>query len=197
MIQAQHEAREPEAPAKWALVLIDVINDLDFPEAKQLKPHALAMARQLAPLKKRCAELAIPVLYVNDNFGHWQSDFRRQISHCLREECQGREIAQLLLPESEDYFVLKPKHSGFFGTTLDVLLEHLDVSGLILTGMATDICVLFTANDAYMRGYQVAIPRDCVAANSLEESERALALGQKVLKADVRPWREMLAGRES
>ena len=113
-------ARNPDlhgsAPDKSeiALLLIDVINDLDFPEANQLLRYARPMARKLLRLKQRAKRVGIPVIYVNDNFGRWQSDFRRQVQHCLRENSRGHEIVSLLQPEEDDYFVLKPKHSGFF-----------------------------------------------------------------------------------
>jgi nicotinamidase-related amidase len=170
-----------------ALLLIDVINDLDFPEANRLLRHARPMARKLLRLKERAKKASIPVIYVNDNFGRWQSDFRRQVQHCLRENSRGHEIVSLLRPEEDDYFVLKPKHSGFFSTTLDTLLRYLGSRTLIITGIAGNFCVLFTANDAYMRDYDLIIPSDCTASNSAEENREALALMRKFLKADTRP----------
>jgi nicotinamidase-related amidase len=170
-----------------ALLLIDVINDLDFPEANQLLRYARPMARKLLRLKERAKKAGIPVIYVNDNFGRWQSDFRRQVQHCLRENSRGHEIVSLLRPKEDDYFVLKPKHSGFFSTTLDTLLRYLGSHTLIITGIAGNFCVLFTANDAYMRDYGLIIPSDCTASNSAEENREALALMRKFLKADTRP----------
>lgn len=167
--------------------MIDVINDLDFPEANRLLRYARPMARKLLRLKERAKKAGIPVIYVNDNFGRWQSDFRRQVQHCLRESSRGHEIVSLLRPEDDDYFVLKPKHSGFFSTTLDTLLRYLGSRALIITGIAGNFCVLFTANDAYMRDYSLIIPSDCTASNSAQENREALALMRKFLKADTRP----------
>src|SRR3954464_7557580 len=166
-----------------ALLLIDVINDLDFPEANQLLRFARPMARKLLRLKQRAKKAGIPVIYVNDNFGRWQSDFRRQVKHCLRENSRGHEIVSLLQPDEDDYFVLKPKHSGLFSTTLETLLRYLGATKLILTGIAGNFCVLFTANDAYMRDYDLLVPRDCTVSNSPAENEAALALMRKFLKA--------------
>src|SRR6185437_99228 len=166
-----------------ALLLIDVINDLDFTEANQLLRYARPMARKLLRLKERAKKAAVPVIYVNDNFGRWRSDFRRQIVHCLREESRGREIVSLLQPDEDDYFVLKPKHSGFFSTTLETLLRYLGSRKLIVTGIAGNFCVLFTANDAYMRDYDLIVPRDCTVSNTPEENEAALQLMRKFLKA--------------
>jgi nicotinamidase-related amidase len=171
---------------EFALLLIDVINDLDFPEANRLLRFARPMARKILRLKTRAKKAGIPVIYVNDNFGRWQSDFRRQVRHCLRGESRGHEIVKLLQPEEDDYFVLKPKHSGFFSTTLETLLRYLGSETLILTGLAGNFCVLFTANDAYMRDYRLIIPSDCTASNSAQENREALSLMRKFLKADTR-----------
>jgi nicotinamidase-related amidase len=171
--------------------LIDVINDLDFPDADALLEQGLPMARRLAELKKRATKSGLPTIYVNDNFGQWRSDFRSVVKHCIDPSSRGAPIAKLLRPQEDDYFVLKPMHSGFYSTTLDVLLEYLHVDTLIVTGIAANICVLFTANDAYMRDYALYVPEDCVAANTPEETSYALTQMHKVLKADIRDSAEI------
>jgi nicotinamidase-related amidase len=177
--------------AEAALLLIDVINDLDFPEADELLKHALPMAKKLHEFKARAKNSGIPAVYVNDNFGRWRSDFRSLVEHCVRPEGKGREIVELLKPDDDDYFVLKPKHSGFFSTALDILLTYLEVRTVIIAGVATNICVLFTANDAYMRDYHLWVPRDCVAANTRELSDSALEQIAQALKADITASTEM------
>ncbi len=190
-------ARNPDlhgsAPdkAEVALLLIDVINDLDFPEADDLLRFARPMADRIADLKRRAKESKVPVIYVNDNFGRWQSNLQKIVEHATGPESKGREIVELLEPEEDDYFVLKPKHSGFFSTTLDVLLDYLQVQTVIVTGIAANICVLFTANDAYMRDFHVVVPRDCVASNTEEVNNAALDEMATVLKADTRPSTEL------
>jgi nicotinamidase-related amidase len=174
-----------------ALLLIDVINDFDFPEAPQLLRHAIPMAQRIAELKRRARDHKLPVIYCNDNFGRWRSDFAAQVEHCLKGKNPGREIVQLLQPEKDDYFVLKPKHSGFYSTTLEVLLEKLGVETVILTGVAANICVLFTANDAYMRDYKLIVPADCVASNTKEDNDAALRQMELALKADIPPSTEL------
>jgi nicotinamidase-related amidase len=169
-----------------AMLLIDVINDFDFDEADELLRYALPMAHQLAALKARAKREAVPVIYVNDNFGRWRSDFKAQVHHCLGEEVRGKAVVELLRPEDDDYFVLKPKHSGFFSTSLDILLEYLEVDTLVLTGLATNICVLFTANDAYMRDFRLVVPRDCAAANTEDDHDYAMNQIGTILKADTR-----------
>jgi nicotinamidase-related amidase len=177
--------------SETALLLIDVINDLEFDEGDALLKHALPMARRLLELKRRLQTAGVPAIYVNDNFGRWQSDFTKQVEHCLHDGVRGQPIAALLRPDEDDYFVLKPKHSGFYSTGLDILLRYLGVKRLIITGIATNICVLFTANDAYMRDFELLIPADCVAANNEEENRHALQQMQLVLKADIRPSTEV------
>ena len=177
--------------AAVALLLIDVINDLEFEGSEELLKHAIPMARALAELKRRAKAANVPVVYVNDNFGRWQSNFNSQVEHCLRHGVRGQPIVELLRPAEDDYFVLKPKHSGFYSTALDTLLEYLEVETVILTGIAANICVLFTANDAYMRDFNLIVPSDCVASNTEEENLRALEQMRKVLKAEVCPAIEL------
>jgi len=174
-----------------ALLFIDVINDLEFPEGDQLLQYALPMARQIAALKRQAQQSNIPVIYVNDNFGRWRSDFNAQVEHCLSDGVRGQPIAELLRPDKDDYFVLKPKHSGFFSTTLDTLLNYLGTKTVVLTGMAANICVLFTANDAYVRDFNLVVPADCVASNTEDENRYALQQMRTVLKADTRPAAEL------
>jgi nicotinamidase-related amidase len=172
-------------------LLIDVINDLDFPEAQKLLRFALPMARSIANLKRRARQNSIPAIYVNDNFGRWRSDFNAQVEHCLQDGVPGKAVAELLRPEPDDYFVLKPKHSGFFSTTLDLLIDYLEARTVIITGIAANICVLFTANDAYMRDLTLVVPADCVASNTEEETQHALRQMKDVLKADIRPSNQL------
>lgn len=169
-----------------ALLLVDVINDLEFPEGEQLLRHALPMAERIAALKKRLKKAGVPAVYVNDNFGRWQSNIDNILEHCLQDDVLGRPMVERLVPEEDDYFVLKPKHSAFFSTTLDTLLRYLGTRRLIITGVATNICILFTANDAYMRDFELVIPSDCVAANTLREHSWALEQMEQLLGADTR-----------
>lgn len=167
------------------MLLIDLINDMEFEEGRQLLKQTLPAARKIAALKDRARAAGIPIVYVNDNFGHWRSDLNTQIKHCLEDGVRGEPIARLLKPESSDYFVLKPKSSSFFGTTLHTLLRHLSVKTLILTGIAADVCILFTAHDAHLRDYGIIVPRDCVASNKKQETVAALRNMEKAAHAQV------------
>jgi len=170
-----------------ALLLVDVINDMAFPGSGRLVRQARPMARRLAALAARARRARIPVIYINDNFGKWRSDFRRLVDHCVNDDVPGREVARMLRPSPDDYFVLKPKHSAFYGTTLDTLLDYLGTETIILTGIAANICVLFSANDAYMRDLRLFVPRDCTVSNTRKENRYALEQMKTVLKADLTP----------
>ena len=185
------ELTSAETGRRTALLLVDVINDMDFEGSASLVKHAEPMARRLHDLKQRCRGAGIPTIYINDNFGKWRSDFRSLVEHCINDPVPGREVARLLKPDEDDYFVLKPKNSAFFGTTLDTLLTNLGTSNVILTGIAGDNCVLFSANDAYLRDYKLCIPADCIASNTKEENDAALRLMEKVVKADITPSTEL------
>jgi nicotinamidase-related amidase len=173
--------------APVVLLIIDVINDLEFDGGDALLAQALPMADRLAALKQRSALAGVPAVYVNDNFGRWRSDLRALIAHCRRDGVRGKPLVERLLPDAEDYFVIKPKHSGFFSTTLDLLLGYLQAHTLILTGLTADNCVLFTASDAYLRDFHLVVPPDCVASVEPRHTEQALVHMRRVLKAEITP----------
>jgi nicotinamidase-related amidase len=129
----------------------------------------------------------LPVIYVNDNFGIWRSDLNKIVTHCLEDDVRGKPFVELVLPDKNDYFVLKPKHSGFYCTALELLLEHLGATKLILAGIAGNNCVLFTANDAYMRDFELFVPSDTTVSLTVEANDHALEQMANVLKADIRP----------
>jgi nicotinamidase-related amidase len=172
---------EPSSPV--ALLLIDVINGLDFEGCESLVQAAGRAAPRILALRDRARAAGVPIIYVNDNFGRWRSDFRSTVDACSKPDQPGHRVTQLLTPEPSDYFVLKPRHSGFFCTALELLLDRLQTKTLVLVGFATNICVLFTANDAHMRGYDVIVPRDCTASNSNSLTAQALEQLRLVMSA--------------
>lgn len=179
-----------------ALLLVDVINGFDFEDSGHLVRGAALAAPHIEGLAMSARRDQVPVIYVNDNFGMWQSDFRAVTESCLREGQPGREVARRLLPQETDYFVLKPRHSGFLGTPLDALLQHLGVHVVVLAGFATDLCVLFTALDAHARGFSVAVVADATAANGEERQRTALSLferslGAPIVQSDEVDWRTL------
>ena len=143
------------------------------------------MSNRLATHKQRCRRAGIPAIYVNDNFGQWRSDAKSLVTSCLASECLGRPFVEPLRPDDEDYFVLKPMHSAFFQTPLEILLHYLGATSLILTGLATNSCIICTAHDAKMRNFSLHVPSDCCAARTRREHEQAIEHLKEMTDASV------------
>jgi nicotinamidase-related amidase len=167
------------------LLLVDVVNHFEFPDGEVILKKALQMAPRLARLKKRAKDSNIPVVYVNDNFGQWRSDSYKLLAHCLRTDCAGKAFVEAVQPDEQDYCVLKPMHSAFFQTPLDLLLRHLGVSAIILAGIATNSCILCTAHDAKMREFKITVVTDCCAARSAREHNEAIENIREMASAQV------------
>lgn len=176
---------------KAALLIIDMINDFNFSDGETLFVKSLTIAENILKLKHKVKEANIPVIYVNDNFGKWKSNFNILVDHCIHDSSIGKPIAEMLKPNEDDYFVLKPKHSGFYSTTLDLLLEYLNVETLILTGITSDICIFFTANDAYMRDFKIIIPSNCTTAVTEKYHLSALESMSRITRATILPYQEL------
>lgn len=170
---------------KAALLLIDVINGFDFEGSEALAAAAVAATPNILALRNWARTVDVPVIYVNDNFGQWRSDFRALVDSLSKGGLPGSKVTRLLAPGLRDYFVLKPRHSGFYCTALELLLQQLSVRTVILAGFATNICVLFTANDAHMRQLEVVVASDCTASNSPELTEQALEQMRIVSTAQI------------
>ena len=168
-----------------ALLVVDVINDLEFEGGERLLRHALPVAARIAALADRARRRGVPVVYVNDNFGKWRASMEQQLHHCLADGVRGRPVAALLAPHDEDYVVLKPKHSGFFATGLELLLRHLGAETLVIAGLTGDRCVLFTAQDAFLRDFRLVLPRDAIASIDPRSNARALAFMERTLSARI------------
>lgn len=171
-----------------ALLILDMINSFDFPGGAVLAAKALAVAEGIARLRCGLERAGAPVIYVNDNFGEWHSERSRLVERAI---AAGSAVARRLQPDAEDYFIIKPKFSGFYATNLAVLLPKLGVSRLILTGVATDICVLFTAADAHMRDYALWVPADLVAAEDDRQGDAALRMMAHSMGAETAPSKSL------
>ena len=165
-----------------ALLVIDMLSDWEFEDAAALLDGAGRVAPRIAELRTRCRQAGVPVVYANDNRGRWRSDFREVVASARASGGTAAAIADALAPDRDDYFVLKPKHSGFHATPLDLLLRHLRVHTLLVTGVSSDQCVLYTAADARMNDYDAIVPRDCVATQSEERNAAALRHFSEVLR---------------
>ena len=184
-MQSRKHAETRPSPVPVALLLIDVLTTFRFPDGDAILEQALGIKDALVRLKTRAREAGIPVLYVNDNFGDWRSEKEVLMGRCL--ESKGAEFVRPLIPDSEDYFVLKPLHSAFYMTTLEVLLRHLQVSSLILTGLTSGSCITATVHDANMRGFEIVVPSDCSCSRSLSEHTEALKQIETATGARIMP----------
>lgn len=167
-----------------ALLLIDFINTLDFDGGEDLAGRAMAAARHVRRLKRQARAEEIPTIYVNDHFGDWSANFAAVLRRCERSKL-GCKLAGLLRPMRGDLSILKPRHSAFYGTPLEFLLDELEVDSLILTGLQAHICILFSAHDAYLRRYRLWVPAECVASETPEQEQQALAHMAAVTSADT------------
>lgn len=183
--------KETRDKSSAALILIDVINHFEFRDGEKVLSNALPMAARLNRLKQRCRGAGIPAIYVNDNFGQWRSDAKSIVSRCTAAGCAGKPFVEQLKPNDDDYFVLKPMHSAFFETPLETLLQYLGATSLILTGLATNSCIVCTAHDAKMRNFRLYIPSDCSAARTRREHEQAMEHLRQMVCASVAPSRHL------
>jgi nicotinamidase-related amidase len=174
----------PADASNTVVLIIDVINPFEFEDWQTVVGRAERIGPPIAKLKERAQKAGVPAIYVNDNFGQWRSNSERLVDYC-RHQGNARDLAARIAPAPEDYFVLKPMHSGFYETPLSLLLKALGAHRLVLTGLWTNSCVLFTANDAYMRDFAISIPEDCVAACSNEDQQYALLQMRSILKAEI------------
>lgn len=184
--------RLPSSPR--VLLLVDFITPLDFPGSSRLAAPALAAARAAAALKQRLRSEGVTTIYANDNYGVWQSDFHSQVAGCLARDGEAGEIARVLYPQADDITILKPRHSAFYGSPLELLLAEMDTRELVICGLATDMCVQLTAADAFLREFRTWVPADCTAAEDEDAKAAALAYMASVLKCDVRPSNKVPPG---
>ena len=168
-----------------ALLIVDMVSEYDFPDAKRILKGALQAAKAIARLKQRAHAAKVPVIYVNDTAGKWESDQKAFLRRCLRPTAPGHDVVAAIAPTPADYFMFKPKHSAFFGTPLQALLRQLKIKRLAICGVTSHQCVLFTAMDAHVRDYDLAIPSDCIGALGAADTKHALYVFSHALKAQI------------
>lgn len=172
---------------RTALLVIDVISDFSFEDGKVLFPRVKNVAGNIARLKRKFLDEGKTVLYVNDNEEGKIANVER-LFDTASSTSMGREILKRIEPE-EDLVLLKPQRSGFYGTDLEKRLRKAYVTDVVVVGWTTDICVLFTAHDAYMRKFKVRVPSDCTNAIRPTHHSQALTFLRRVAEADVSPFR--------
>ena len=166
-----------------ALLIIDLFNDFDFEGGDDLLRHTESIIDPILNLKHQFSIHDLPVIYCNDHFGQWKDNTDDIIQHAAQSK--GYAIAKQMAPAEFEYFIIKPKHSAFYGTQLDLLLRQLNVDRIVMTGVAADICILFSANDGYMRDYELIVPRDCIASENAVRHESALTILRRSLGVSI------------
>jgi nicotinamidase-related amidase len=168
------------------LLLVDFFNPRGF-EGGSLSRATVRAAQRTARLKARLRRIGVPAVYANDNFGRWESEFAALVETCRSAQGDVGEVAALLAPERGDRSVLKPRHSAFYETPLEYLLQTLGAKCVVLTGVSADSCIMFTAHDAYLRELKLWVPADCVAAPMPAYTRAALVHMKRVLRASIAP----------
>jgi nicotinamidase-related amidase len=173
----------PGGSGRAAVLALDLISDFAFPDGPRVRRALTAHAGAIRRLFDRAHANAVPVIYANDSIGAWRSDSAALIAHCTQARLPGAELVLSLAPETGDEIVLKPRHSAFFGTPLETLLEQHRIDTLILVGVSAESCVWMTACDAHTRGFSLVVPRDSLAGASTKGLRATLTGLGEVLKA--------------
>lgn len=182
MTRAAARPRKAE-PARQALLILDLISRYEFDDWRAVLRAGLDIAPRIARLRERAHRADVPVIYVNDTEGRWEADQAAFVRRCAADDARGHEVVRRVAPAARDYFVFKPRHSGFYATPLIELLRRLGSEELILTGLTSHQCVLFTAMDAYVRDYSLVVPRDCIGAPRAACTAHALFVMREALRA--------------
>jgi nicotinamidase-related amidase len=175
--------RRGEGEGGTALVVIDMLNPYEHDEAEELAANVKEALPAMRSLIERAVEEGVPVVYVNDNYGDWNSSAEELAERALKG--RGPDLVEPVLPPDEAKFVIKARHSIFYETPLEYLLDELQVGRLVLAGQVTEQCVLYSALDAYVRHFQVAVPRDAVAHIHEDLSRAALRMMERNMRAEL------------
>ena len=168
-----------------AVLALDLISDFDFPDGPAVRRALERRVADILSLLERARRSRVPVIYCNDNLGSWRSDAPAILAHCLAIGGAGAALIQKLKPQDSDLVVLKPRHSAFFGSPLEAVLDDANIDSLVICGVSAESCVWMTACDARTRGFAMVIPANTVAGASLPALRRTLVSLSQVLGARV------------
>ena len=169
--------------SRTALIVIDMLNAYEHPDAEKLTRSVEAVLPQMRELVDRARREDVLTIYVNDNFGAWNSDRDELLATALR----GRygHLVEPLAPGEETLFVVKARHTIFFQTPLEYLLGQEDVDRIVLVGQVTEQCILYSALDAYVREFDVVVPRDAVAHIHEDLADASLRMMEVNMSAEI------------
>ena len=181
--ESRHGRHRGETPSKSAVIVVDMINPYCHPEADRLAARVSDVLDGVAGLIERAGAAEVPVIYVNDNYGDWNSSAKE-----LAEKARGGahpELVEPILPGDKHSFVIKARHSVFYETPLEYLLDQMGIGRLVLCGQVTEQCILYSALDAHVRHFDVVVPVDGVAAIYDHLADAALEMMERNLSAEL------------
>jgi nicotinamidase-related amidase len=175
--------REEDDGSQTALLVIDMLNSYDHDEAEELTTSVEDMVGNVRELVRRARDEDVPVVYVNDNYGDWNSS----VQELAQRACEGErpDLVEPVLPPEGVSFVTKARHSIFYETPLEYLLDQLGAGRLVLTGQVTEQCIVYSALDAYVRHFQVVVPHDAVAHIHEDLADAALRMMERNMGAEI------------
>jgi len=171
-------------PERWALLVVDMLNDFVQEGAPLEVPAARNIVGNIRKRLQEARRQGMPVIYVCDAHAPDDREFAIWPAHAVRGT-EGAQVIPELAPQPGEPVIPKTRYSGFFETNLDEELRQKGVNSLVLTGVVTNICILYTSADAVSRGYRVRVPEDCVVALSPEDHEWALKQLKSVLHVEI------------
>jgi nicotinamidase-related amidase len=168
---------------KSALVVIDMLNTYDHEDAEVLRESVREALPAMRRLLDRAQHDPVPVVYVNDNSGDWAAGRPELVERALAGSAP--ELVEPIAPGERSWFIAKARHSIFYQTQLEYLLREQEVDRIVLLGQVTEQCILYSALDAYVRHFDVAVPRDAVAGIYEDLGDAALRMMQRNMRADI------------
>ena len=173
-------------PDETALVVIDMQKDFCHAEGTLFVGDIVnEIIPKISGLIEEATRRKVHLIFTQDWHSPDDKEFKIWPRHCV-QDTRGAEIIDKLSPFSKEAFVVRTqKYSAFFGTDLDLHLKEKGIKTLIIAGVATNICVMHAAIDAYLRGYEILVPEDCVAALTDYEQEYGLRHIKSVLKGTI------------
>ena len=168
---------------KSALIVIDMLNEYDHEDADALVEAVRDVLPAMTRLVERAQREDTPVVYVNDNYGDWSAGRPELTDRAVSG--RGREVVEPIAPDEDTWFIAKARHSIFYETQLEYLLREHEVERVVLVGQVTEQCILYSALDAYVRRFQVAVPSDAVASIHDDLADAALQMMERNMQAEV------------
>lgn len=170
--------------AETAVLVIDMLNAYEHPDAEKLIPNVEPIVDPIAALITETRHRDdVDLIYVNDNYGDFTADHAGIVSAAL--DGARPDLVKPIVPSDDSRFLMKVRHSAFYATSLGYLLTQLGTKRLILTGQVTEQCILYSALDAYVRHFQVVVARDCVAHIDAELGQAALKMMESNMRAEL------------